>query len=133
MKTIFLSGPMRGINREIAQKWRKEAEERLKSKFKILNPYRGRGEKETFIDPKGAIIRDKNDILSCDILLVNDTFKSASMIGTSMEILFAYERFKQIIVFGKAHYKDYWLDYHATMRVDTLEEACKICEDLLYE
>lgn len=133
MKKVFLSGPMRGMDRKIAQEWRKKASEQLKEAFETITPYRGREEKESFPDPKGAIIRDKNDILRADIVLVNDTFENVSMIGTSMEVLFAFEHLKPIIVFGKAHEKDFWLNYHATMRVDNLKEACDICKRLFNE
>ena len=73
-----------------------------------------------------AIARDKKDIISSDLVLVNDAFENASMIGTAMEVLFAYELHKPVIVFGKAHDRDYWLNYHSHLRVNTLGEACKI-------
>lgn len=133
MKKIFLSGPMRGIPREIAKKWRYEAETLLKDKFITVHAYRGREDKEAFPDSKGAIIRDKQDIRNSDILLVNDTFKEASMIGTSMEVLYAYNMEKPIIIFGDAHKNDYWLDYHATIRVDTLQDACNVCLKLFHD
>ena len=133
MKTVFLSGPMRGIPRELGKAWRADATECLKKQFKITHAYRGREEKEAFPDPKGAIIRDKQDIRNSDIILVNDTFENASMIGTAMEVLYAYSLEKVNIVFGNAHKGDYWLDYHATMRVSSLKEACDICLKLFHD
>ncbi len=133
MKTVFLSGPMSGLDRQTAQKWRQDAALFLEGCFKTVSPYRGREEKETFPDPKGAVVRDKNDILKCDVVIVNDTFENATMIGTAMELLYAYEHEKPIIVFGEAHKGDYFLDYHATIRVDTLEEACNICKTLFHD
>lgn len=62
-------------------------------------------------DPRIAVQRNKNDILAADIVLMNDTFENASMIGTAMEVLFAHE-------------KDYFLNYHSHVRFNTLEEAC---------
>ena len=133
MKTVFLSGPMRGIPREVAKAWRMEVQSLLKDKFQVLHAYRGREENETFPDSKGAVVRDKQDIRCADIILVNDTFEDASMIGTSMEVLYAYNCEKTIIVFGNAHKGDYWLDYHATMRVKDMNEACDICLKLFNE
>lgn len=133
MKTVFLSGPMRGVDRQQSQHWRKQAAKLLKTYFNVLSPYRGREEKETFPDPKGAVVRDKADILRSDLMIVDDTLSGASMIGTSMEVLFAYEHNKPIVVFGQAHSKDYWLDYHASIRVNTLEEACEICKKLFHD
>ena len=126
MKTVFLSGPMRGVPREEALLWRKEASKMLSGKFYVLHALRGREKKETFTDPRAAVIRDLNDIKRADILLVNDTFKDRSMIGTSMEIFFAHEEKKPVIVFGNAHAGDYWLDYHSHLRVKNLKEACEV-------
>lgn len=132
-KIVFLSGPMRGVSRPEAIAWRKKAEKFLCENFSILHAYRGREEKEAFSDPRAAIIRDKNDILRCDIMLVNDTYENASMIGTAMEIFFAFLHDKPIIVFGNAHPKDYWLNYHIHTRTDTLEEACELINRMFAE
>ena len=132
-KIVFLSGPMKGIPRQEGIEWRIKAQKLLGEKFKTLHAYRGREKKETFPDPRGAIIRDKNDIRKADIVLVNDTFKHASMIGTSMEVLYAYSLEKIIIVFGEAHKGDYWLDYHSHIRTKTLEEACKLIKKMYSE
>ena len=129
MKKIFLSGPIRGLSREESLIWRVEATKQLAGDFLILHALRGREEKETMPDPRLAIIRDKNDIDDSDIILLNDSFSDASMIGTSMEVLYAFMKNKVIIVFGHAHDKDYWLNYHIHSRVDTLGEACKIIKD----
>lgn len=125
MKKVFLSGPIRGISREHSMAWRAKATDLLKG-FIVIHALRNREIKETLPDPRLAIIRDKNDIDSADILLVNDEFGDASMIGTSMEIIYAHERDKIIVVFGNGHEKDYWLNYHSHVRVSTLEEACSL-------
>lgn len=126
MKKVFLSGPMRGIPREVSLAWRQQAEKLLSKKFEVVHALRGREEKETFTDPKAAVIRDLSDIKDSDILLVNDTVKGCSMIGTSMEVFFAHEEKKPVIIFGDAHNGDYWLDYHTHLRVKDLEEACDV-------
>ena len=137
MKTIFLAGPMRGFSdaegRKITLEWKKKKKKILSSHFIVKHAYRGRENGETFSDSKGAIMRDKQDVLNADIIIVNDTISGASMIGTSMEVLFAFLHNKTIIVFGDAHKGDYWLDYHATMRVKHMDEAIRICKDLFYE
>ncbi len=125
-KKIFLCGPMRGISRDISLGWRKLAVKKLSDKFEVIHAMRGREEKETFTDPKAAVIRDINDIKEADIILVNDTIDTCSMIGTSMEIFFAYQLMKPVIVFGNAHDKDYWLNYHTHLRVKDLDEASQI-------
>lgn len=126
LKTIFLSGPMRGIPRENARAWREKAKKILGKYFLVLDAYRGREQKETFPDPRLAVTRDKRDIMVSDIVLVNDTYKNASMIGTSMEILYAYQNNKVVIIFGEAHKGDYWMDNHSHARLQNLEDACEL-------
>lgn len=128
-KKVFLSGPMRGISREDALGWRKDAAKLLSSHFEVIHALRGREEKETFADPKSAVIRDLSDIKNSDILLVNDSI-DASMIGTAMEIFYAFQLNKPVILFGNAHEKDYWLNYHSHLRTKTMEEACDVLKNL---
>lgn len=132
-KTVFLCGPMRGIPRSEGLAWREKIKDMLEPQFKVLHAYRGREEKETFTDPRGAVIRDKNDIMNSDIVIVNDTFKGASMIGTSMEVIFAHSLNKVVIVFGNANVNDYWLNYHSHIRVQTSDEACEIINTLFID
>lgn len=127
MKTVFLSGPMRNVDRKESMAWRNKAKTLLEPKFKVLHAYRGREIKGiTIPDPRGIIIRDKNDIMAADIVIVNDTYPSASMIGTAMEVFYAYSLSKVVIIFGEAHLEDYWLNHHSHIRVKTLEDACEI-------
>ncbi len=125
-KQIFLSGPMRGIPREISLGWRQEATKLLSKKFKVIHAFRGREEKETFTDPHAAVARDLSDIKNSDILLVNDTVENCSMIGTSMEVFFAHQLSIPVVIFGAAHAKDYWLNYHSDLRVNDMKEACEV-------
>lgn len=129
MKKIFLSGPIRGLTRQNSLGWRIKATKQLEGDFFVSHALRGREDKEMMPDSRLAIIRDKNDIDDSDIILLNDSFLEASMIGTSMEVLYGFMKNKVIIVFGRAHEKDYWLNYHIHVRVDTLDEACKIIKD----
>ena len=123
-KTVFLSGPMRGIPREEGLSWRKKAMELLSGKFNVKHAYRGREKKETITDLRSAVARDKYDILHSDVLIVNDTFLTASMIGTAMEVFFAYENNIPIFIFGDSHKEDYFLNYHSHARYSSLEEVC---------
>jgi phosphoribosylpyrophosphate synthetase len=130
MKRVFLSGPMRGVDRVESLAWRTRATELLEGSFSVIHAFRGREEKETFNDPRAAVARDLSDIKDSDILLVNDTVETASMIGTAMEVFHAYRSDMPVIVFGYAHEKDYWLNYHSHLRVNTLEEACDILKKM---
>lgn len=117
---------MRGVPREESLGWRKKATELLSGNFDVLHAFRGREEKETFTDPRAAVARDLSDIKRADILLVNDSMENCTMIGTSMEIFFAHQELKPVIVFGHAHDKDYWLNYHIHLRTKDLEKACEV-------
>lgn len=130
MKKVFLSGPMRGMERSYSLTWRQEAAALLSESFLVISPLRGREEKETMPDPRGAVIRDKGDIRASDIILVDDTQSGASMIGTAMETFFAHSLDKVVIVFGRAHEGDYWLDHHSHIRVDSLRDACELVRKL---
>lgn len=129
-RTVFLCGPMRGVPRHDAIAWRKRAQRLLGRGFRVLHAYRGREQRETFPDPRGAVVRDKQDIRRCDVMIVNDTFAQASMIGTAMEVFFAHALDKAVIVFGRGHRDDYWLNAHAHVRVDTLVDACTLVKKL---
>jgi len=100
-----------------------EAKASLHPHFSTLNPLRGREAKETLPSGQLAVQRDKDDIRRCHIMLVDDTRHGASMIGTSMEVLYAWSLSKLVVVFGAAHQPDYWLDYHSHHRVPSLAAA----------
>lgn len=125
-KQVFLCGPIRGVTREESLTWRKKATEYLSGKFEVIHALRGREEKETFTDYRAAVVRDLSDVKNSDILLVNDTLEGCSMVGTSMEIFYAFQQNKPIIIFGNAHNKDYFLNYHTHLRTNTLEQACEV-------
>jgi hypothetical protein len=133
MKIVFLSGPIRGLSRQESMAWRIQADKLLKEKCETIHALRRREERETLPDPRIAVQRDKADIARSDILLVNDTFENSSMIGTSMEVLYAHKMNKLVIIFGRAHEKDYWLGYHSHVTFDTLEEACSFILDSYYD
>ena len=132
-KTIFLSGPMRGIPRIEGLGWRKKAIELLSNNFTVKHAYRGREKGETFSDPRSAVIRDKYDIAHSDIVIVNDTFPTASMIGTAMEVLLAFEHSIPVFIFGEGHKDDYFLNYHSHGRFSSLEEVCDMVNKMFVD
>lgn len=126
-KTVFLCGPIRGRARSESLGWRLKATKLLQNNFTVVHALRGREEKETFPDRRLAIARDLSDIERSDIILVKDDMPDASMIGTSMEIFWANKLNKVIIAFGHAHEGDYFFDNYIHARVDSLEDACELC------
>ncbi len=63
---------------------------------------------------------DKIAIELCDIVLINFTSKS---MGTAMEMLYAWEHGKRIIVVSEEFTEDPWVVYHSHNIYRTLEEA----------
>ena len=119
---VYLAGLINKASDAEAKDWRKLATEMLVGRgWKVLDPmtrdYRGR-EMEPGIAT--AIVEgDKQDIDSCDYLLVNALRPSW---GTAMEIMYAWERDKTVVV---VHPPDPspWLVYHSSARFSTIEEA----------
>ena len=122
MKTIYLGGGIMNLTTNEANEWRIEATKKLIFNFNILNPMRRNFRDSEFQSQNEIVQLDKNDIVNSDILLVNGTKPSW---GTAMEMLFAFERHKIIVVFtgddfGKT---SPWVAFHATRVTKTLEEA----------
>ena len=63
---------------------------------------------------------DKRDIDSCDWVLVNFQKPSARV---AMEILYAWERGKRVIVATGGSHRFPWLEYHSHILVEHLDEA----------
>ena len=87
---IYLAGPIFQCEDDECIDWRKEARKKLDG-FEVIDPtdrdYRGMTDENY----KKIVEEDKELINQCDILLVNHLKPS---VGTSMEILYAWERKK---------------------------------------
>ncbi len=120
MKT-YLCGPINGCTDEECNDWRTLAKQHLAD---TLDPMRRdyRGREDQCVEE--IVTGDKADIDTCDALLV--CYDKPS-VGTSMEILYAWQKQKLIvIVAGEDARISPWLRYHATRIVNSFEEACKI-------
>ena len=116
---VYLAGPIHGMSDDQAWDWRRTARKLLlKKNIMSLNPmdsdYRGRETKHY----DRIVARDKHWIMSCDTVLANCHTPGY---GTAMEILFAWEQHKQIVVVTE--HKSPWLLYHADAVVKTLKDA----------
>ncbi|KKK88857.1 hypothetical protein LCGC14_2738960, partial [marine sediment metagenome] len=72
----------------------------------------------------------KIEIEMCDIVLVNFIRPS---VGTSMEILYSWERGKRVITVCEEDPRDGWLVYHSHHLYRTLDEAYEKIFDLRKE
>lgn len=117
---IYLAGPIFQCDDHECVAWRQEAKRRL-SDFEVIDPmeatdYRGKTDQHH----REIVELDKARIDSADILLVNCTRVS---MGTSMEILYAWERDKRVYAVYQDEQVNPWLLYHAEKIFPSLDEA----------
>ena len=127
---VYLCGPMTGCTDEEASGWRKEASLRL-SRWSILcldpmvRDYRNN---YTLENSKAIVEEDKLDIQLSDVVLVN-YYKPS--VGTSMEIIHAWERNRRVIlVCAEGTQLSPWLIYHSHNIYHTFEEAYQKIREL---
>lgn len=117
--TIYLCGPINGCTDEECKDWREYAKANLQDD--TLDPmrrdYRGR-EDECVAE---IVEGDKADIDASTCLLVNYDKPS---VGTSMEILYAWERQIPVYIVAQPGTRiSPWMRYHATAFFSTFAEA----------
>ena len=124
MTTIYLCGPINGCTDEECTNWR----ELVKSLWpgKTIDPmrrdYRGR-EKESVNE---IVELDKIDVTNSDVILVNYDKPS---VGTSMEVLYAFERGKLVVVVAQQGTNiSPWLRYHSHAIVTSFADALRYIE-----
>ena len=119
MKTIYLCGPINGCTDEECCDWRAKVSEAWPGRCidPMVRDYRGR-ETEAF---REIVELDKIDVAESDILIVNYDKPS---VGTSMEVLYAWQIGKRIIVVCREDANiSPWLRYHSTHIVHNFDDA----------
>lgn len=121
---VYLCGPIAGCTDEECKGWRDRAKEMLDETVDPMRrDYRGR---EHLC--KEIVELDKLDIMQCDALLVNYDKPS---VGTSMEILFAWEQHKMVVLVAKeGTVLSPWLTYHINYLARTFEQAYALLNQL---
>jgi len=116
---VYLAGPIFQCRDAECINWRSEVKEKLQG-FEVVDPmtrdYRG----ITDQNYEEIINGDKKQIEQCDILLVNLIKPS---VGTAMEILFAWERDKHVIVISHEKENSPWILYHSHRIFPSLKQA----------
>ena len=116
---VYLAGPIFQCHDAECINWRSNAKENLQG-FDVIDPmerdYRG----VTDQNYKEIVEIDKELIEQSDILLVNHIKPSA---GTAMEILFAWERDKHIVVVSNEKENSPWIIYHSHKIAPSLNQA----------
>lgn len=108
-KTIYLCGPINGCTDEECKDWREFVKELWTGP--TLDPMRRdyRGKEDDSV--KEIVELDKIDVMNSDVILVNYDKPS---VGTSMEILYAFERGKLVVVVAKDGTRiSPWMRYHS--------------------
>lgn len=118
---VYLAGAINKRTYYECKEWRQKVGGILKNAGHIvLDPlrrnYRGK-EKIAF---REIVEKDKQDIDDSDVLLV---YWNKPSTGTSMEILYAWERNKTVIVVCKETDPSPWLVYHSSKIFDNFEKA----------
>jgi hypothetical protein len=122
---VYLCGPINGCTDEECKDWRYYVQKHLR--HPTLDPmtrdYRGR-EDECF---KEIVEGDKEDLDLSTHILVNYNKPS---VGTSMEILYAWERGKKILIVAKADTRiSPWMRYHSHGLVYSFDAAIKLLNE----
>lgn len=117
---VYLCGPINGRSDDDCTIWREDAKARLKDTCDPMDrDYRGRELEPGVADE--IVENDKEDIRMCDALLV---YYDKPSVGTSMEILFAHNLMKRIVLVDKSDKPlSPWLIYHCPEIYKTLDEA----------
>jgi hypothetical protein len=125
MKTVYLCGAINGCTDQQCKDWRNYTKEKLKGKYEFLDPMRRdfRGKEDSSV--KEIVNGDYYDINHTDILLGNANSPSW---GTGMEIHYAYQIGKKVILVCNAERVSPWLRYHSDKIVKTLDEAIELLE-----
>jgi nucleoside 2-deoxyribosyltransferase len=125
MKTAYLAGPIFGCDDSEAKDWRNYIIQKWGSDIYFLDPmrrdYRGlEGDYEREI-----VVLDKIDIDISDVVIV---YYEQPSVGTSMEVLYAWERNVPVVIVTTQAKLSPWLMYHSTLVVDTFAKAIDFVE-----
>lgn len=114
---IYLAGPI-----PTQKKWREKITKELIKCNKNLIIYNPESFENTQ-SPMTIVNYDKSIIRNCDLLIANITRLSA---GTSMEILYAWERDIPVLLIANKEEANPWLVFHSSFIVKTLDEAIEL-------
>lgn len=162
---VYLAGPITGLSFEGATDWRDEVTDLLLPNIVGVSPMRGKdylrgyssigGSPEDFnamgqamSTPKAIVTRDRNDVETCDAVIMNLLDATKISIGTMIEVGWADAYRKPLILViepeGKQHaggmgvpdtVNPHWhgmVTEIAGYSVTTLEEAAHVAQALFY-
>jgi nucleoside 2-deoxyribosyltransferase len=139
--TVYLAGPITGLNYHGASEWREDVYYQLADIATILSPMRNKeslahiesleghvqyGELEIMSSPSPVFARDRYDVKRADVLLINLLGATRVSIGTVFEIGYAVALGKLLVVAmedsGNPH-DHLFVTAAASIRVNNLDDA----------
>lgn len=148
MLKVYLAGPISGLTFEKCTDWRELAAERLAPEIAAYSPLRaneflrGKGRikangsyaEHCFARPKGIASRDRWDVQTCDVVLMNLLGTTRVSVGTMIEVGMAEAWRKPIVLAieddGNLHEHPMLAEY-AAFRASTLDDAIDITRAIL--
>jgi len=137
--TVYLSGPMTGKTLDEAQEWREKATAVLAGKgMRVLSPLRGKtmtlpkdeplragSYRRASIRDEALFCRDRNDVLTCDVVLCNLENADIVSIGSVSECIWAHEfrKFLVVILPKEGVHDHAFVRVAATVIVRSLDEG----------
>jgi hypothetical protein len=118
MSIVYLCGAIAGCSDEECKLWRNY----IKSKHQTCLDPMDRDYRCDDSDFEAIVLKDKADIEKCDTLLYNYLTPS---VGSSMEVLLAYQSNKRVIIVDNGKKLSPWLKFHSHFIYNTIEEAVK--------
>lgn len=138
-QTVYLCGPISGLNAVMATHWRKFARLELEpAGYRVLDPMRGHdsrlAEEALRADghnwpygPKAVFKRDKHDVLRSDILLVNLVGAARVSVFSMMEVAWAEDHNKFVLTVmesdGSNVHEHLCVREASSLLVPTMDEA----------
>ena len=144
-KSVYLAGPITGLDFKGCTDWREYAAERLAPEIEAFSPMRQKhflarqGKLEGAYDThplstaKGITTRDRYDCTSCTVILMNLLGAERVSIGTMIEVGYAAVARRPIVLVmepGNLH-EHPMLAEEAGYRVQTLDEGIAIVRSIL--
>lgn len=151
-KTIYLAGPIGGLSFDGAQDWRDAITKKLaRHGIKGLSPLRNQEylraagilTKEAtecaqfdcpLSSPFGLTTRDRNDVMTCDLVIANYLGADRMSLGTAMEVGWADAFRKPCITImepGGVNPNEHAMISATTLRVHSIDEAVRVAASLL--
>lgn len=123
MQTIYLSGPIADCTNDECVTWRERVKTELGLVYKYLDPMvRDYRNVDTAGKEAEIVEADIKDINACDILLA---YVPKISTGTIMEIFYAFNENKHVVVVCPLPAPSPWLKYHTRKFFTNLEDAIK--------